>query len=288
MVEPSHFEVAREIDEYLDFMVHWSRLAASLWDSVLAPNVHTSNLNNQALTFNAAVDDFMGSTFAPIGKRWSGDPHRRCQYVWLCFDNLMLKARRATLSLPQLEGDISDLLQLPVKSMSRVGMPTCASTDMYLLRYQAVTTVAACLHLLSVTLVSNQSLEHVHFHGWTLLEFNDAIDLLNTLARSVPLAQRVLRDFERIVPLIRHAISRIAEETNSFQFTLKTNILAGVVPQNAADLLPYKEQVPNIRSPILYDGTWPTDGGSLDAEHGFSAVDAGLKPGAARNSVLWV
>lgn len=266
-------------------MIHWSHFAASLWDCVLAAHVHPDNLNDQVLTFNAAVDDFVSRTFAGMSERWPAFPRRRCEYVRLCFDNLMLRARRATLSLPQL-GDVSDLLQLSISSMARAGTP--ASTDVYIFHYQMITTVAASLHLLSSVLVSIQSLEDLDLHPWTSLEFNAAINLLDALATSIPLAQRVSRDFERIVPVIRHAISMLAEETNSFQDTLNTSILVDFIPSNAVDLLPYRKQFPHTCSPLLHGGMWTTNGDCFEKEHGFSALDAGPEPDVVRNSVLWV
>ncbi|KAJ4400363.1 hypothetical protein N0V91_008719 [Didymella pomorum] len=75
-------EATRELDEYLDFMVHWSQFAGSLWDNVLAAHVRANNLAKQALTFNAAVDDFILQTFIEVGERWAQVPDIRFPMIY--------------------------------------------------------------------------------------------------------------------------------------------------------------------------------------------------------------
>jgi hypothetical protein len=290
-MEASQSQYAGELDEYLDCMVHWSRFAGSLWDNVLAAHVHSNNLAGQALTFNAAVDDFITNTFLGIGEHWPVFPYRRCQYVRLCFDNLILMAGRATISSLQLEGSISGLLQAAVTSMTHVRMHGRASTDAYLLRYQMVTTLAASLHLLSSALFSNQSHDDLDSRQWMSLgkvEFSAADDLLDTLAESVPLAQRVLSDFERMLPVVRHVFARLVEDPSSFQGTPSWTTFSDVIPPNAAELLPYREQVPDIRFLMLHNGMWATNGGYLETDRGLDTWDAGLEPGGPKSSVVWI
>jgi hypothetical protein len=271
-------------------MVHWSQFAGSLWDNVLAAHVHADKLADQAFTFRAAVDDFILNTFTDVGEGWSVFAHRRCQHVRLSFDNLSLMACRAISSSLQLEGRTSDLLQVAITAIAHVRVHGRVSSNAYLLRYQMVTTLAASLHLLSRTLVCNRP-EDLDLRQWTSLgdaEFYAAVDLLNAWAQSVPLAQRVLDDFERIVPVVQHVFARCEEKPSASESTPKWTILHDVIPPDAANLLPYKEQVPDIRFPMLHSGMWATNGGYVETDRGFPSSDAGLEPGGARSSVLWV
>ena len=271
-------------------MVHWSQFAGSLWDNVLAAHVHAKNLVNQAFTFNAAVDDFILNTFTDVGERWSAFAHRHCQYVRLCFDNLTLMACRTIVPSLQLEGRTSDLLQVAVTAMAHVRVQGWVTTNAYLLRHQMITTLAASLHLLCRTLVCDR-LEGQNFHQLISLrraEFHAAVDLLSALAQSVPLAQRVLDDFEQILPVVRHVFVRYEEIASSTLGSPDWTMLGDVVPPDAAKLLPYKEQIPDIRFPMLNNGMWATNGGFVETDRGFSSWDAGLEPGGARSSVLWV
>jgi hypothetical protein len=39
---------------------------------------------------------------------------------------------------------------------------------------------------------------------------------------------------------------------------------------------------------MLHSGIWATNGGYVETDRGFPSWDAGLEPGGARSSVLWV
>lgn len=272
-------------------MIHWSHFAGSLWDSVLAAHVHTNNLADQALAFNAAVDEFLTNTFTDIGEHLSVSPHRRCHYVRLCFENLILMARRATITSLQVENRTSNLLQIAITPMAYVREHGWDSTEVCLFRHQLVTTLAASLHLLSSALFSDQSIDDLSLRRFMQLgkaEFGAAVDLLSALTRNVPLAQRVLSDFERIMPLLRRVFATPAEDTSLFEDIHDWTIFGGLISPNAAELLPYREQVPDIRFPILCNGFWATDSGSLDSRRGVPSWEAGMESGGERSSVLWV
>jgi hypothetical protein len=149
--------------------------------------------------------------------------------------------------------------------------------------------LAAGLHLLTRTLVCNR-LDDINLHERMPLgkaEFHAAIDLLNALAQNLPLAQRVLEDFEQIVPVIRHVFARCEKMPLSNDGTPDWTIIGDGIPPDAAKLLPYRAQVPDIRFPMIYNGIWATNGGYVETDRGFHSWDAGLESGGARSGVLW-
>ncbi|KAF1922591.1 uncharacterized protein M421DRAFT_352798 [Didymella exigua CBS 183.55] len=272
-------------------MVHWSHFAGSLWDNVLAAHVHLDNIPDKVLSFEAAIDEFVTNTFIGIGEHWSAYPCRRSQYVRMCFNNLRLMARRATGSSLQLEGRISAQLQVAVTSIAHARCQGWDTNDAYLLRHRMVTTLAASLHLLCSALVGNQQpVAVVSSISMSLCkaEFDAAVDLLLALAQGVTLAQRVLRDFDRIFPVIRGALTRWSEESSSFESRADWTITNDVIPPNAAEFLPYKEQIPNICYLTIRKGMWATNGSYLETDCGLSDWNTDLEPGGARSSVLWV
>lgn len=271
-------------------MIDWSRFAGSLWDSILAAHVHSDGLVDKILTYDTAIDDFIHNTFVDIGGHWPVAPHRRFQFVRMCFDNLRLMARRATVS-SQLEGRTAIVFQVAITAISQVRCHGWDTKDAYVLRHQMVTTLAASLLVLCSALVNVQSLVSLDLRQWLFIgngEFDAAVDLLSALAQRVSLAQRVISDFDRVMPVVRGMLSRWPEEPPSFGNTPDWGIFNEIIPPDAAELLPYKEQVPDIRFPMLCNGMWATNGGYLEAHHGFSHWDVGLEPSGTRSSVLWV
>lgn len=271
-------------------MVHWSQFAGSLWDSVLAPHVHAKDLVSQALTFNAAIDDFILSNFTQTNERWSVSAHRRSQYVQFCFDNLTLMACRTILPSLQVKRQTSDLLQVSITAMAHVRVHGWDTTNTYLLRYQMVTTLAASLHLLCSALFRNR-LDDFHLRQWVpsgKAEYLAAVDLLNALGQTIPLAQRVLGDFEVTLPVIRRVFARCEEEPSTSEVSPDCPVLGDGIPLEAAELLPYREQVPDIRHSMLYNFTWDMDGGFIETGRGLSPGDASVDTSSVRNSLLWV
>lgn len=272
-------------------MIHWSHFVGSLWDNVLAAHVHPDNLSNKLLTFEAAIDEFVTTTLVGIGEHWPIQPHRRSQYVQFCFSNLKLIAHRATGKLLQLEGRSTYQLQVAVTSIARVRCQRWNTKDAYLLRHQMVTTLAAGLHLMCSVLVSNRSsVDAISSYTISLgkAEFDAAVDLLNDLAQGIALAQRVLCDLDQILPVVRDALTNWSERFSSFGTTADWSVPSDVVPPDAAELLPYKEQFPDIRHPLFKNGAWATDDTYLETSHPvYHDWHTGLEPGG-RSSVLWV
>lgn len=273
-------------------MIDWSHFAGSLWDNILAAHVHSDNLADKVLSFEAAVDDFdTNLRFLGVGEHGPVYPCRRFQYVRMCFNNLRLMGQRAISPSLQLEGRAGAPVQVAFTSIASARCQGWDTKDAFLLRYQMVTTLAASLHMLCSTLVSNRSFFKSAPSNSTsqCQEHLDAtVKQLHTLAQGVPLAQRVLGDLDQIIQVIREALTMMSEESASVQRTAGWAVWDDVLPPNAAELLPYREQVPHIGFPMLYNGIWATNGGYVETDRGFSPWGVGHEPGGARNSVLWV
>ncbi|KAJ4340612.1 hypothetical protein N0V95_007437 [Ascochyta clinopodiicola] len=100
-----HSDARAKLDEsdstnaYLDCMIHWSRFAGSLWDSLLAAHVYADTFADKVATFDAAIADFFANTFPDLTAKIH--PSRRHQYIRMSFDNLQFLARRATVMTPR-------------------------------------------------------------------------------------------------------------------------------------------------------------------------------------------
>lgn len=276
-------------NDFLDSMIHWSRFAGSLWDSILAAHAHADNFADKVATFDAAIDDFITNTFT--GSNWPTYPSRRCQYVRMCFDNLRLVAQRAMISSLQLDGHIEPVFKMAVTVIAHVRCHGTDNTDPYLLRHQMGATLAGSLLMLCSVLISDHSLLGLDLRQWIPIghhDFEAGVDLLRILAQDVPLAQRVLSDFNRIIPVVQGAFAKWSEDAMLLRSTPDWSVVNDVIPSNVAELLPYKENIPDIRFPVLYNGMWATNGGYSEADRGFSTWDGGLESGAPRSSVLWI
>lgn len=271
-------------------MIHWSHFAGSLWDSILAAHVIADTVVDRVATFDAAISDYFQNTFA--GSEWEVHPLRLCQYARMSFDNLRLMARRAT-ALP-LQLDAATTLTCSKEAVRIIAHAHAYDTDKttpYILRHQIITTLAGSLLMLCDLLLHIPSSFGFEKHEWVPMchqEFDAAVDLLHMLAKDTPLAQRVLSDFDKIIPVVQAAISRWAEESSHPQNTPDWGIMNDAIPPNVSELLPYRQQIPDIRLPQLRRGMWATDAAYLETDPGFSPWDEALEPGGARCNVLWV
>lgn len=162
---------------------------------------------------------------------------------------------------------------------------------MYLLQHQMVTTLAISLLVLCSALLDVQNLVSLDLRQWELMEngeFDAAIELLGILAQKVPLAQRVLSDFDQVVPIVRSMLSRWPEGHPSFEVTSDGNALNDIIPLNAAELLPYGNLYPDIRFPRSNNGSMAANESIPATDSGLSSWNTHLKPGSARSSVLWL
>ncbi|KAF2623492.1 hypothetical protein BU25DRAFT_375634 [Macroventuria anomochaeta] len=295
-LQPSESRVKHDESDsanaFLDCMIHWSRFAGSLWDSLLAAHVFTDPLADKIATFDAAIVDFFDNTFQEL--KTEIHPLHRQQYIRMSFDNLQLMARRAMIMSLQFD-------RATIHVCSRLAMDTITHVQAYetnakysmtsILRHHMIPSLASSLLLLCSLLVSDLSSLGLSLANCVPVvhqTFNSAVDLLHDLAREIPLARRVLMDFEKIVTVVQTAIAKWSEETRPLQGTPDWSIVSDVIPLNVSELLPYREQVPDIRFSQLYKGMWATNAGYSETDHGFSTWNEDLEPGGARCSVLWI
>jgi len=272
-------------------MIDWSRFAGSLWDNILAAHVHSDNLADKVMSFEAAIDEFNTTTFLAVGQQWPVYPYRRFQYVRMCFDNLRLMGQRAIRSSTQLESRADTQLQVAFTSVISARSPGLDTEGALLLRYQMVNTLAASLHMMCSAVVSHpKSFESAP--SYSTSQCQDELDVtvrqLHALAQDVLPAQRVLGDLNGIVREIRDALAMVYEKGSTVERTAGWAFFGDFMPPNAADLLPYRDRVPDIRSPVNPNEMWSTNNGYLETDRGMSPWNAGLGPGSTRSSVLWI
>lgn len=273
-------------------MVHWSRFAGSLWDSLLTANVSAEASAERAITFDAAVVDFFDNTFPDLIRGL--DSQYRQQYVRMSFDNLRLTARRSTAIYLQIDRtDVQLYSQMAVDTLSHVQSFERNIEHMYTsaLGYHSIPTLANSLLLLCSLLISDLDVLGLPLDSWipTLHQnLESIIDVLKNKAQEILLAQHVLRDFDRILPVVQAALSRWSTEVLLSQGTPDWSVVTDVIPNHVADLLPYREQLPDIRYPSHHNGVWASNVDFQDTDRGLSFWDEGPEPGGRGNSVLWV
>ncbi|XPS73054.1 hypothetical protein M3J09_005207 [Ascochyta lentis] len=275
---------------YLDCMIHWSRFAGSLWDSLLAAHVFVDTFADKVVTFDAAIADFFANTFPDLAAKIQ--PSRRHQYIRMSFDNLQFMTRRATMMSLQFDGATAGICSsLVVDTLSHVQAYETNTKHSSVLRHYMIPSLASSLLMLCSLLVSDLSLLGEELDDWISAyhhTFDSALSLLHALAQNTLLARRVLEDFGRIVPVVEAAIGRWSNGFSLLQSSPNWGIVKDVIPPDVSELLPYKEQVPAIRSSQVHNRLWTSTIGFVEADHGPSAYDGGVELGGLRSSILWI
>ncbi|KAF2998582.1 hypothetical protein E8E13_006361 [Curvularia kusanoi] len=271
-------------DAFLGYMVYWSRFAGSLWDSLLTAHVSPEVLAERVNTFQAAVIDFFDNTFVNSSLE-SSSPHLH-QYVEISFDNLQLVAQRATATTRQFGAAAAQLsARLATQTLAHVQRfeTDTNAVVVNVLQYHTTPSLTISLLLLCSLLVSDLGHLGLPLDTWipyVQQSFDAIINLLSDRSQDSILARRVLRDFGRIIPVILAILSKWATETLLLQSIPDWSLVQDVIPPNVAELLPYREQPPNIGDmPTLYRDAWMTHGGHMDSDGGVQTP---------RSSVLWV
>ncbi|KAH6629184.1 hypothetical protein C7974DRAFT_182614 [Boeremia exigua] len=274
--------------KFLGCMVDWSRFAGSLWDGVLAAHVSADTLADNVATFDAAVADFLDNTLQAL--KTDFHPSQRHPYVCMSFDNLRVIARRTVVTSLDFE-------RATVLDCSRLAVDTLAHVQAYdadirypltcILRHHIVPSLASSLLLLCSILVSDLDAFGLPLDEWLPLvhaTFDSTVALLLDLADELSSARRVLRDFEKILPVVQAVLARWSAQTQLLQGPLEWGIVRDIIPPNVTELLPYTEQVPDIRSKAL-QGMWAGNGGHLETDRSW---DESYGVRGARSGVLWI
>jgi hypothetical protein len=187
-------------------MIHWSRFAGSLWDSIFAATASQYVHPEKMSTFDAAVMDFFEETYPTIPM----DPRQtqQVQFIHLSFNNLRLLARRQTMLSLQFDGSTGHISsELAIDTIARVRDYEQASDTLpYSFRHYMISSLASSLLILCSLLVRDLSSSDLGLDVWTptyISNFGMAVAKLHELADHLPLAQRVLVDFDKIVSIVQ-------------------------------------------------------------------------------------
>lgn len=266
-------------------MIDWSRFAGSLWDGILAASVPPETRSDKVATFDAAVTDYLHNTLRTSNKELQ--PPQLQAYIYMSFYNLRLLAwREPAVALNINRGTAHDCSQYAVETITRVQAHEAAINYQLpcMLQYQTVSSLANSLLILCSIAVSDLGKLDLLLDTWlpTVRQaFDTAVALLNDLAEGVPLARRVLDDFERIIPVVQGVHARWIAEGQLGRGPLDWNIMKDVIPPNVATLLPYREQVPDMGSPALHNDM-------VEAETGLSPWNQHAGRSDPRSGVLWI
>ncbi|KAJ4982653.1 fungal specific transcription factor domain-containing protein [Stagonosporopsis vannaccii] len=288
----THFNEVDEEGAFLSCMIDWSRFAGSLWDSLLASYMSADVLAERVTTFDAAVADFLDNTFRESQTEFQ--PPQLHSYICMSFDNLRLLARRTMATSLSLNRATVDCSRIAVDTVAHVQAFEAAAKYPLTcsLRHHMIPSLAGSLLLLCSMLVSDLNELGLPLDSWlpsVHQTFDMAVALLHGLAQEISLARRVLSDFERVLPVVQAVLARWSAESQLVQGPLEWDIIKDAIPANAAELLPYREQVPDIGSPSFYSGTWGANGGLSETDRGLSGWYEHPGPGgSARSGVLWV
>jgi hypothetical protein len=280
---------------FLGFMVDWSRFAGSLWDSLLTANVSPEALAERIYTYQVAVVDFLDNTFE--GSWLEGTSPRRHEYIKLSFTNVRLMAQRANMMSLQFDSTTAllcaSLAQNPLVYLqafeANVEYPIARSRVLWL---HAIPPLAVSLLMLCSLLVSDLgSIRVGPLDSWVARlqqSFDATINLLNDRAQDTILARRVLRDFERIIPVVQAILSKWSTEIILLQSAPEWSLVQDLIPPNVTELLPYREQLPDIRYSKLDEGLRAINGGHLETNRGIHTWDESHGFRSASSSVLWI
>jgi hypothetical protein len=292
-------ELSRDVEDrdstnvFLGFMVDWSRFAGSLWDSLLTAKVSPEALAERIYTYQVAVVDFLDNTFE--GSSLEGTSPRRHAYIMLSFTDVRLMAQRTNMMSLQFDSATAllcarmaqDALIYVRAFEANVEYPIAGAP-----RFYAIPPLAVSLLMLCSLLASDLgSIRVGPLDSWVARlqqSFDATINFLNDSAQNTALARRVLRDFDRIIPVVQAILSKWSTEILLLQSAPEWSLVQDLIPPNVLELLPYREQLPDIRFSKLDEGLWAANGGHLETNRGFHPWDEGHDPRGASSSVLWI
>lgn len=280
-------------DTFLDLMVDWSRFAGSLWDSLLTANISPEALAERIYTYEAAVVDFTDNTFASSSLK--GTSPRRHQYIRLSFANVRLIAQRANLMSLQFGTTTAYLCARLATDSLRYVQTFEANTEYPIarvLRHHAIPPLAVSLLMLCSLLVSDLGSTRIGpLDSWVALvqqNFDAIINILNDRAQDTILARRVLRDFDRIIPVIQAILSKWSSEILLLQSAPEWSLVQDLIPPDVLELLPYRDQLPDIRYSKLDEGLWAANERDPETRRGIHPWDESHNSTGASSSVLWI
>lgn len=281
---------------FLGCMIDWSRFAGSLWDSLLAGRVSTDSLVDKVGTFDAAICDFMDNTFR-VAKMEFHQPQLD-PFIRMSFDNLRLLAQGTILMSLGFDGHtIHDCSKSAMNSLAHVQAFEAATrvSSACTLRHYMIPSLAGSLVVLSSILVGDLYELNLALDLWlpeVRKTFDAVVSLLHDLAQGLPLARRVLRDFELVTSIVQAAFTRWSAETQLVPGPLGWDIVKDVIPANVMELFPYRDQVPDIGPAATSDELSAAAGIGLSprADPGFASWShvSGGGAGAAKSGVLWI
>lgn len=232
-------------------MIHWSRFAGSLWDSIFAVTA-SQNINLEKLsTFDAAVMDFFEETYPTIFL--NPRETRQIQFIHLSFNNLRLLARRQIMLSLQFDGGTGHVSsELVLNTIARVREYKQASEPPpYTFRHYMISPLASSLVVLCSLLVRDLSSPDLGLDVCAptyISNFGIAVAMLHDLADHFPLAQRVLVDFDKIVDIVQATNALWSVHEFTLEPAHRWNKVRSVIPPNVADLFPYRDRIPVMQT----------------------------------------
>ena len=272
-------------------MIHWSRFAGSLWDSIFAVTAASQLDLERVSTIDEAVEDFFQETYPtiPMDLRQT----RQIQYVHLSFNNLRLLARRYIILSLRFDGTDGRLSsELVNDTLVRVRDYEAASEPPYSFRHYLIPSLAGSLLVLCALLVRDLSSPALRLDMWTptyISGFGITVAMLHDLADSIPLAQRVLIDFDKVIGVVQATNATWSDSERSLEPAYRWNVVSSKVPPNIVELFPYRDQVPVLQTTQITTKRQPSGvifGGSLEDRADPWIV--GLAPEEVGRGVLWI
>jgi hypothetical protein len=272
-------------------MIHWSRFAGSLWDSIFAVTAASQVDPKRVSTIDEAIEDFFQETYPtiPMDLRQT----RQTQYIHLSFNNLRLLARRyiiLSLKFDGTDGRLSS--ELVNDTLARVQDYEAASEFPYSFRHYLIPSLAGSLLVLCALLVRDLSLPDLKLDMWMstyMSSFGITVAMLHDLADSIPLAQRVLVDFDKIIGIVQATNATWSDSEGSLEPAYRWNIVSSKVPPNIVELFPYRDRVPILQTTQITTKRQPSGaifGGSL--EDRLESWVVRLAPEEVGRGVLWI
>lgn len=282
----------RRENSFLECMIHWSRFAGSLWDSIFVVTATPHVDPEKVATFDEAVMNFFQETYPTIPM----DPRqtRYIKYIYLGFNNLRLLARRQILFSPQFDDRechiISELVNDTITHVREYEVASEPSP--YSFRHYVIPSLASCLLVLCTLLIRDLSSPELSLDIWMpthMSNFDITIAMLYGLADHVPLAQRVLVDFDKIVSTIQSANATWLEHETTLEQSQRWEAVKSCIPSNVATLIPYRDQIPIMQTTQIIHKRHPSGvifRGLLEDRPDPWVVS--LEPEEVGRGVLWV
>ena len=272
-------------------MVHWSRFAASLWDSLFAATAAPPLDPESVSTFDETVEDFFQNTYTTIPMDLGQT--RQIQYIHLSFNNLRLLARRQIVLSLHFDGTIGhSSSELVSDILDRVRDYEAAPEPPYSLRHCLIPSLAGSLVILCALLVRDPSLPNLGLDVWTptyISNFGITVTMLHDLAKRIPLAQRVLVDFDKVIRIVQTTNATWSDSVGSLEPANRRNAVSSQIPPNVQELFPYRDLVPIMQTTQITTERRPSGvifSGSF-GDHSDPWV-AGLASEEVGRGVLWV